>query len=119
MPWGEGIGAMPPMRPVTGQQLIRMIQETSIHCLVGSEDLEGSTAAEPWHDFADLFRDALDSLGEFNKEDADVLASQVDIVAAELKTLGVKVLAGQGGQILFVAVLRGDQRSLPALFASC
>jgi hypothetical protein len=106
------------MRAVTGETLVRMAAEATLHRLVGADDLEGEQAADAWHTFADLMRDVFDSAAELGERDRLALAAQVDDAIADLRHVRARVVAGSGGTVLFVAVLpTGLRRDARHLFA--
>jgi len=118
MPWGEGPGGLPPMRRVTGRDLVRMAAEARVHQVVGADELEAEATEEAWHAFADLMRDVADNASELDENDRLVLARAVDDAVAELRALGVRVLAGAGNGVMLVAVVpAGSRRDLAAMFA--
>lgn len=120
MPWGEGPGALPPMRRASGEALVRMAAQAAVHQLAGADELERDEAtADAWHTFADLMRDVADSAAELDEADRTALVEQVASAVADLRRVGATVVAGIGGQILFVAVVPfGDRRDLRLMFAS-
>jgi hypothetical protein len=118
MPWGEGPGALPPMRAVRGSELVRMAVEAHIHEPPGADELEREEMSDAWHTFADLMRDVADCAAELGACDRVTLASAVDAAIADLQSRGARVLAGVASRILYVAVVpAGSRHNLPALFA--
>src|SRR5690349_18654011 len=117
VPWGDGPGRLPPMHEVDGAALVALAAVAQIHHVTGTDDLNQGPAEACWHHFADLMRDIADSAAELGEEDRGVLAKQADEAITELKQVGVKVLAGGAGRILYVAVVpRGWRRDLRLLF---
>jgi hypothetical protein len=108
------------MRPVTGDALVRMAASAHVHQLVGADELERDEARQDaWHTFADLMRDVADCAAELGEDDRAVLAAQVDGAIAHLRRLRVRVIAGLGGGILFVAVVPARwRRDLRLMFAA-
>lgn len=118
MPWGEKLGQLPPMRPVDGARLLAMIAATRVHHVVGADELEAEPTQEPWHDFADLMRDACDSAADLDADDSEHLADEIEALIGALRDLGVTVLAGREGAFLYVAVVRQvRRRDLVKMFA--
>jgi hypothetical protein len=124
MPWGEGSGRLPPMRPVTGEELVRMAATARIHELTGADELEVEETAGAWHSFADLMTQvsgcSAEAAGFAEAAGCDprTLAAMLNDAIAELRRCGARVLAGEAGGILFVAVVpAGSRRDLATLFA--
>lgn len=118
MPWGEGLGRLPPLRPVDGATLVRLVAETQVHHVVAADEIGAGEAQEAWHDFADLMRDVADSAADLDVEDRNALAMQVDASLADLRQAGARVIAGAAGAILYVAVMpKGPRRDTRVLFA--
>ena len=118
VPWGEGPGSLPPMRPANGEMIVRMAAEAVAHQVVGADELEREEAEDAWHTFADLMRDVADSAAELGEADRKALAGYVDAAIADLRKVRARVVAGAGGGILFVAVVPiGDRRDLRVMFA--
>ena len=118
MPWGENLGQLPRLQPVDGRTLVRMAAATRVHHIVGADELEVEPVQEIWHDFADCMRDVCDSAADLSPDDEDALGGQLDSLIAELRGHGARVLAGQAGAFLYVAVvLRAGERDLVKLFA--
>ncbi|HYF09520.1 MAG TPA: hypothetical protein VD970_18010 [Acetobacteraceae bacterium] len=118
MPWGENLGQLPRLQSVDGKTLVRMAAETRVHHVVGADELEAEPLQEIWHDFADCMRDVCDSAADLSPDEQEALGRQLDSLIAELRGHGVRVLVGQAGAFLYVAiVLRTGERDLLKLFA--
>jgi hypothetical protein len=120
VPWGEGPGALPPMRAADGAALVQMAAAASVHEIAGADELEHDEARQDaWHTFADLMRDVADCAAEMGDADRAALARSVDEAMADLRRVRARVVAGLGGAILFVAVVpSGYRRDLRFLFAA-
>lgn len=120
MPWGEGPGALPPMRQVSGGTLVRMAAEAAVHQVIGADELEREETAAAWHAFADLMRDIAENAPTCGDAALAALADRVDATIADLGRVRARVVAGLGGHVLFVAVLPiGDRRrDLRLIFAA-
>lgn len=95
-----------------------MMARARVHRLVGADELEAGEAREAWHDFADLMGDAIDSMPDLDEADRIALARTMQLAIAELRRVGARVVAGEAGRILFVAVLPvGYSRDPRMLFA--
>jgi hypothetical protein len=105
MPWGEGPGWLPPLRPVDGAALVRLVTGTQLHQVTAADEVGEGEAQEAWHDFADLMRDVADSAADLDAADQDALSRQVDGAIAGLRHAGARVIAGAAGAILYVAVV--------------
>jgi hypothetical protein len=118
MPLGEGVGRLPPLRPVDWPTLVRLVTETRVHHVVAAGEIGTGKAQEAWHDFADVMRDVADSAADLDAEDRRALAMQVDASLAGLHQAGGRVIAGAAGAILYVAILpKGYRRDTRVLFA--
>jgi DNA end-binding protein Ku len=119
MPWGEGPGPLPPLRPVNGQTLVRLVIQTQVHHVTAADEVGEGEAHDAWHDFADLMRDVADSVADLDAADRGALGRQVDAAIAELHQAGARVIGGVAGAILYVAVLpKGYRRNARVLFAA-
>jgi hypothetical protein len=119
VPWGDGPGRLPPLRAVDGATLLRLVVQTRVHEITAANEAGEGEAKETWHDFADLMRDLGDSAADLAEADRVPLAAQLDLLIAELRRHGLRVVAGAAGTILYVAVLpRGYRQDVRALFAA-
>ena len=120
MPWGEGPGRLPLLRAVDGPTLLQLVVQTRVHEITVADEAGKGESREAWHDFADLMRDLGDSAAVLAEVDRVPLAGQLDLLIAELRRHGFRVVAGIAGTVLYVAVLpRGYRRDVRALFAAC
>ena len=112
-------GRLPPLRVVDGPTLLRLVVQTRVHEIMAPDEANGGEVREAWHDFADLMRDLGDSAADLAEADRVPLAGQLDLLIAELRRHGFRVVAGAAGTILYVAVLpRGYRQDVRALFAA-
>jgi hypothetical protein len=119
MPWGEGPGRLPPLQPVDGTTLARLVAGTQVHQVTAADEVGEGEAQQAWHDFADLMRGVADSAADLDAADQDALSRQVDGAISELRATGARVVAGTAGAILYVAVLpKGYRRDARVLFAT-
>jgi hypothetical protein len=119
VPWGDGPGRLPPLRAVDGATLLRLVVQTRVHEVTAADETGEGEAREAWHDLADLMRDLGDSAADLAEADRVPLAGQLDLLMAELRRHGFRVVAGAAGTILYVAVLpRGYRQDVRALFAA-
>jgi hypothetical protein len=119
VPWGDGPGGLPPLRVVDGATLLRLVVQTRVHEITAADEAGEGEVREAWHDFADLMRDLGDSAADLSEVDRSPLAAQLDLLVAELRRHGFRVVAGAAGAILYVAVLpRGYRQDVRTLFAT-
>jgi phosphoserine phosphatase len=119
VPWGDGPGRLPLLRVVDGPTLLRLVVQTRVHEITAADETGESDVREAWHDFADLMRDLSDSAADLAEADRVPLAAQLDLLIAELRRHGFRVVAGASGAIFYVAVLpRGYRQDVRRLFAA-
>jgi hypothetical protein len=119
MPWGEGPGRLPPLRPVDGPALVRLVIANRVHHVTAADEVGDGAAQEAWHDFADLMRDVTDVAADLDAADLEALGLQLDLAITELQHVGARVIAGAAGTILYVAVLpKGYRRDARLVFAA-
>jgi hypothetical protein len=98
---------------------VRLAAATTVHHVVGADELDRGAAGEAWHTFADLMADLADGASELNQAGRSALALRLDAAIADLRRAGARVVAGAGGAVLHVAVLMRDRRRDPRfLFAA-
>jgi hypothetical protein len=119
VPWGDGPGRLPLLRVVDATTLLRLVVQTQVHEVTAADEAAEGEVREAWHDFADLMRDLRDSAADLAEADRVPLAEQLDLLMAELRRHGFRVVGGTAGTILYVAVLpHGYRRDVRALFAA-